>query len=91
MVKTFMAKKEAVDRNWYVVDATGKPLGAHLYTACRLRRLRHRYQLRQSGAHGRQAHKENVRSSFSQTGTSQTNAVRQAYGGKKRLCCYARS
>ncbi len=27
MVKTFMAKKEAVERNWYVVDATGKPLG----------------------------------------------------------------
>ena len=27
MVKTFMAKKEAVERKWYVVDATGKPLG----------------------------------------------------------------
>ncbi len=27
MIKTFMAKKEAVERKWYVVDATGKPLG----------------------------------------------------------------
>ena len=27
MVKTFMAKKEAVERKWYVVDAAGKPLG----------------------------------------------------------------
>jgi len=26
-MKTFMAKKEAVERNWYVVDATGMPLG----------------------------------------------------------------
>ena len=28
MVKTFMAKKEAVERKWYVVDAAGKPLAA---------------------------------------------------------------
>ncbi len=27
MVKTYMAKKEAVERKWYVVDATGHPLG----------------------------------------------------------------
>lgn len=27
MVKTFMAKKEAVERKWYVVDAAGLPLG----------------------------------------------------------------
>ena len=27
MIKTFMAKKEAVERKWYVVDAAGKPLG----------------------------------------------------------------
>ena len=27
MVKTFMAKKEAVERKWYVVDAAGIPLG----------------------------------------------------------------
>ena len=27
MVKNFMAKKEAVERKWYVVDAAGKPLG----------------------------------------------------------------
>ncbi|MBQ2724057.1 MAG: 50S ribosomal protein L13 [Clostridia bacterium] len=26
-MKTFMAKKEAVERKWYVVDATGMPLG----------------------------------------------------------------
>lgn len=26
-MKTFMAKKEAVTREWYVVDATGMPLG----------------------------------------------------------------
>ncbi|MBQ8872506.1 MAG: 50S ribosomal protein L13 [Clostridia bacterium] len=26
-MKTFMAKKEAVERKWYVVDAAGKPLG----------------------------------------------------------------
>ncbi len=27
MVKTFMAKQEAVERKWYVVDAADKPLG----------------------------------------------------------------
>ncbi len=27
MIKTFMAKKEAVERKWYVVDAAGMPLG----------------------------------------------------------------
>ncbi len=27
MVKTFVAKKEAVERKWYVVDAAGMPLG----------------------------------------------------------------
>ena len=27
MIKTFMARKEAVERKWYVVDAAGKPLG----------------------------------------------------------------
>ena len=27
MIKTYMAKKEAVERKWYVVDAAGKPLG----------------------------------------------------------------
>ena len=27
MVKTFMAKKEAVERKWFVVDAAGLPLG----------------------------------------------------------------
>ncbi len=27
MTKTFMAKKEAVERKWYVVDAAEKPLG----------------------------------------------------------------
>ena len=27
MIKTFMAKKEAVERKWFVVDAAGKPLG----------------------------------------------------------------
>lgn len=26
-MKTFMAKKEAVERKWYVVDASGMPLG----------------------------------------------------------------
>lgn len=26
-MKTFMAKKEALDRKWYVVDASGMPLG----------------------------------------------------------------
>ena len=26
-MKTFMQKKETVERNWYVVDATGKTLG----------------------------------------------------------------
>lgn len=26
-MKTYMAKKETVERNWYVVDATGVPLG----------------------------------------------------------------
>ena len=27
MIKTYMAKKEAVERKWYVVDAAGQPLG----------------------------------------------------------------
>ena len=27
MIKTYMAKKEAVERKWYVVDAAGLPLG----------------------------------------------------------------
>ena len=27
MIKTFMAKKDAVERKWFVVDAAGKPLG----------------------------------------------------------------
>ncbi len=27
MIKTYMAKKEAVERKWYVVDAADKPLG----------------------------------------------------------------
>ena len=27
MVKTYMAKKETVERKWYVVDAAGHPLG----------------------------------------------------------------
>ena len=27
MVKTYMAKKEALERKWYVVDAAGLPLG----------------------------------------------------------------
>ena len=27
MVKTYMAKKEAIERKWYVVDAAGMPLG----------------------------------------------------------------
>ena len=26
-MKSFMQKKETVDRKWYVIDATGKPLG----------------------------------------------------------------
>lgn len=27
IMKTFMQKKETVERNWYVIDAAGKPLG----------------------------------------------------------------
>ena len=26
-MSTFMAKKETVERKWYVIDAAGKPLG----------------------------------------------------------------
>ena len=35
---TTMAKKETVQRNWYVLDAAGKPLGRTAVTAAKLLR-----------------------------------------------------
>ena len=39
---TTMAKKETVQRNWYVLDAAGKPLGRTAVTAAKLLRGKHK-------------------------------------------------
>ena len=38
-MSTFLPKADEITRNWYVIDAAGKPLGrvANLHTKCRLR------------------------------------------------------
>ncbi len=41
-MSTFMAKKETVQRNWYVLDAAGKPLGKTAVAAATLLRGKHR-------------------------------------------------
>ena len=41
-MSTTMAKKETVQRNWYVLDAAGKPLGRTAVTAANLLRGKHK-------------------------------------------------
>lgn len=41
-MSTFMAKKESVERKWYVLDAKGKPLGRTAAAAANILRGKHR-------------------------------------------------
>ena len=41
-MSTFMAKKETVERKWYVLDAAGKPLGKTAVAAATILRGKHR-------------------------------------------------
>ena len=41
-MSTFMAKKETIERNWYVIDAAGKPLGKTAAAAANILRGKHR-------------------------------------------------
>ena len=41
-MSTFMAKKESVERKWYVLDAKGKPLGRTAAAAADILRGKHR-------------------------------------------------
>ena len=41
-MSTFMAKPESVTRNWYVIDAAGKPLGKTAVRAADILRGKHR-------------------------------------------------
>ena len=41
-MSTFMAKKETVERKWYILDAAGKPLGKTAVTAATILRGKHR-------------------------------------------------
>ena len=41
-MSTFMAKKESVERKWYVLDAKGKPLGRTAAAAANILRGQHR-------------------------------------------------
>lgn len=41
-MSTFMAKKEEIVRNWYVLDAAGKPLGKTAVKAADILRGKHR-------------------------------------------------
>ena len=41
-MKTFMQTKEAVERNWYVIDAAGKPLGRVATKAAHVLRGKHK-------------------------------------------------
>ena len=42
LMSTTMAKKENVQRKWYVLDAAGKPLGRTAVTAAKLLRGKHK-------------------------------------------------
>ncbi|MBP5236236.1 MAG: 50S ribosomal protein L13 [Clostridia bacterium] len=42
MMSTFMAKKETIERKWYVLDAAGKPLGKTAAAAATLLRGKHK-------------------------------------------------
>lgn len=41
-MSTYMAKKETVERKWYIIDAAGKPLGKTAATAATILRGKHR-------------------------------------------------
>lgn len=41
-MSTFMAKQETVERKWYVIDASGKPLGKTAAAAATILRGKHR-------------------------------------------------
>ena len=41
-MSTFMAKNETIERNWYVIDAAGKPLGKTAAAAANILRGKHR-------------------------------------------------
>ena len=41
-MSTFMAKKETLERKWYVIDAAGKPLGKTAVAAANILRGKHR-------------------------------------------------
>ena len=41
-MKTFMAKKETIERKWYVIDATDKPLGRVATKAAHILRGKHK-------------------------------------------------
>ena len=41
-MSTYMAKKETVERKWYVIDAAGKPLGRTAALAASILRGKHR-------------------------------------------------
>ena len=41
-MKTFMQKKETVERDWYVIDAAGKPLGRVATKAAHILRGKHK-------------------------------------------------
>lgn len=41
-MSTYMAKKETVERKWYIIDAAGKPLGKTAVTAATILRGKHR-------------------------------------------------
>lgn len=41
-MSTYMAKKETVERGWYVIDAAGKPLGKTAVAAANILRGKHR-------------------------------------------------
>lgn len=41
-MSTFMAKKENIERKWYVIDAAGKPMGKTAVAAANILRGKHR-------------------------------------------------
>lgn len=41
-MSTYMAKKETIERKWYVIDAAGKPLGKTAAAAATILRGKHR-------------------------------------------------
>ena len=44
-MSTYMAKKETLDRKWYVIDAAGKPMGKTAVLAANILRGKHRPEL----------------------------------------------